>query len=188
MTNIYFPIQLHELKATIAFHSVMEDEFKIGAACIRTMYVNHPGFTLGYRIESGGKSIVYISDNESFNAETMRNATNFEPGVLDRFRSTNGDGNQRIYDFARDADVLIHDATYTPEEYDEKKTWGHSHYEFTLKVARQAHVKRLYLFHHEPSRSDDAVDAIVARCKEIMAREHDTFLCDAAREGDELVW
>ncbi len=188
MTNIYFPVQLHELHATIAFHSVLEEEFMIGSARIRTMYVNHPGFTVGYRIESAGKSLVYISDNESFDAATMKNATNFEQSVLDRFRLQNGDGNQRIYDFARDADVLIHDATYTPEEYADKKTWGHSHYEFTLHVARQANVKRLYLFHHEPSRTDDAVDEIVRHCTEIIARRHDTFVCDAAREGAELEW
>jgi phosphoribosyl 1,2-cyclic phosphodiesterase len=188
MTNIYFPVQLHEMKAAIAFHPVMEDTFAIASACVRTMYVNHPGFTVGYRIEAAGKSIVYISDNEAFDAEAMKNATNFESGILDRFRSASGDGNQRIYDFARDADVLIHDATYTPEEYEEKVTWGHSHFEFTLNVARQANVKRLYLFHHEPSRSDDAVDAIVERCKAVMADRHDTFVCEAAREGDVFTW
>ncbi len=188
MTNIYFPVQLHELKATIAFHSVLEDDFMIGSARIRTMYMNHPGYTVGYRIDADGKSLVYISDNEVFSTEMMKQATNFEPSILNLFQSTNGDANKRIYDFAQGADVLIHDATYTPQEYKDKVTWGHSHYQFALQVARKAAVKRLYLFHHEPSRSDDAMDAIVGRCAEIMNDARDAFICDAAREGDELTW
>jgi phosphoribosyl 1,2-cyclic phosphodiesterase len=188
MTYIYFPVQLHELKATIAFHPVREDDFMIGGVRVRTLYVNHPGFTVGYRLECQGKSLVYISDNEEFSAEMMKIATNFEPAVLDRFRSSNGDGNQRIYDFARGADVLIHDATYTPEEYADKVTWGHSHYAFTLDIARRADVKHLFLFHHEPSRSDDAIDAIVSRCADIITRNGDTFACEAAREGAGFEW
>ncbi|HLP15841.1 MAG TPA: MBL fold metallo-hydrolase [Bacteroidota bacterium] len=188
MTYIYFPVQLHELKATIAFRPVKEEEFMIGDVRIRSMYVNHPGFTLGYRIECRGKSLVYISDNEAFSLEMMTHATNFEPAVLERFKATKGDCNQRIFDFARDADVLIHDATYTPQEYADKITWGHSHYEFTLDVARKANVKRLFLFHHEPSRSDDAVDQIVKHCAGIIARNGDTFVCEAAREGAGHEW
>lgn len=188
MTHIYFPIELHELAATIAFHPVKEDEFMIGAARIRTIYVNHPGFTLGYRIDCEGKSLVYISDNEAFSPEMRLKATNFETAVLDRFQAADGEWNQRIYDFARNADVLIHDATYTPEEYAEKVTWGHSQFEFTLNVARQSNVRRLFLFHHEPSRNDDAMDRIVQRCSAIMAEHGDTFVCEAAREGAEYSW
>ncbi|MGE5313415.1 MAG: MBL fold metallo-hydrolase [Acidobacteriota bacterium] len=189
MTHIYFPIELHELAATISFHPVKEDEFMIGDVRVRTMYVNHPGFTVGYRIESDGKSLVYISDNEAFSAEMLKKATNFEPSVLSRFQSAGGDCNERIYDFARGADVLIHDATYTPEEYfADKVTWGHSHYEFTLDVARKAGVRQLFLFHHEPSRSDDAMDDIVRRCAGIMAGKGDTFRCEAAREGAVFEW
>jgi phosphoribosyl 1,2-cyclic phosphodiesterase len=188
MTHIYFPIELHELAASIAFHPVKEDDFMIGSVRVRTMYVNHPGFTVGYRIESGGKSLVYISDNEAFSPEMRKKATNFEPAVLDRFQLTNGDWNQRIYDFARDVDVLIHDATYTPEEYADKMTWGHSHYEFTLNVARKSNARHLFLFHHEPSRSDDAMDGIVSRCADLMGQHGDRFVCEAAREGSGLEW
>ncbi|MFA6455965.1 MAG: MBL fold metallo-hydrolase, partial [Bacteroidota bacterium] len=155
MKKIYFPIQLNELKANIHFKSVGEEEFTIFDTRVRTLYVNHPGFTVGYRIDYRGKSIVYISDNEPFDKASATSMTNFEPVVLKKFLAQDGDPNQRIVDFARGADIFIHDATYTPEEYVDKVGWGHSHYLFTLKLANEANVKHCILFHHEPNRTDE---------------------------------
>ena len=148
MKKIYFPIQLNELKANIHFRSIREEEFSIFDAHVRTLYVNHPGFTVAYRIDYKGKSIVYVSDNEPFDKESATRMTNFEPIVLEKFLDQKGDPNQRIVDFAKGADIFIHDATYTPEEYVDKVGWGHSHYLFTLKLANDANVKHCILFHH----------------------------------------
>jgi len=88
----------------------------------------------------------------------------------------------------RGADVLIHDTTYTPEEYVNHVGWGHSHYLFSLKVADEAGVKRLVLFHHDQTHDDDKVDEIVQKCrKEIKTRGY-RFECIAAAEGLELEW
>jgi ribonuclease BN (tRNA processing enzyme) len=79
--------------------------------------------------------------------------------------------------------VLLHDATYTPEEYIDRVGWGHSHYLFTLRVAAEANVKRLYLFHHEPNHSDDKVDDILKKCKKEVKTRGYRFECEAAAEN-----
>jgi phosphoribosyl 1,2-cyclic phosphodiesterase len=188
MNRIYFPVQLSELKAKINFRPITEEEFTIFGAHVRTMYVNHPGFTVGYRLEYKGKSLVYISDNEPFDKEVARRMSNFEKVVQEKYAAVPGDPNQRVFDFAKDADVLIHDCTYTPEEYVDKVGWGHSHYLFTLKVAAEANAKHLILFHHEPNHNDEKVDDILAKAKKEIKTKKFTFQCTAAREGMELTW
>jgi phosphoribosyl 1,2-cyclic phosphodiesterase len=188
MKKIYFPIQLNELKAKFHFKSIGEEEFSIGDARVRSIYVNHPGFTVAYRIDHQGKSFVYVSDNEPFDRASAAGRTNFEPSVMQRFLDTPGDPNQRLIDFARGADVFIHDATFTPEEYADKIGWGHSHYRFTLQLAGAAAVKHCILFHHEPNRTDDQIDGILEQCRGEIARNGYTFACSAAAEGVELAW
>jgi phosphoribosyl 1,2-cyclic phosphodiesterase len=186
MTRIYFPIQLNELKAAIHFHPVREEEFPVFNAAVRTLYMNHPGFTVGYRIEQQGKSIVYISDNEPFDRQAAGTMANMEKVVLDSLTASGKDPNERVFDFARNADILIHDCTYTPEEYVDKVGWGHSHYLYTLKVAAEAGVRHLVLFHYEPNHSDDKIDEILRKCRREIKTKGYTFTCTAAREGLEL--
>ena len=184
MNRIYFPVQLHELKAKLNFRPIQEEgEIKIGDCVVKTLYVNHPGFTIGYRLEYNGKTLVYISDNEPYDREVAASLSNFEPAVKAKFESKKGDPNQRVFDFCEGADVLLHDATYTPEEYIDRVGWGHSHYLFTLRVAAEANVNRLYLFHHEPNHSDDKVDDILKKCKKEVKTRGYRFECEAAAEN-----
>ncbi len=186
MNKVYFPVQLSELRAKINFQPLGEGTIDIFGTSLSSIYVNHPMFALGYRIESGGHSVVHISDNEPFNRNISRSLYNVEKSILDKYSKSTGDPNQRIYDFARGADVLIHDATYTPEEYAQRVGWGHSDYLFALKVAAEARVKKLILFHHDPSHSDVKIDRIVETCRrEINARKY-SFECAAASEGMEI--
>jgi ribonuclease BN (tRNA processing enzyme) len=116
-------------------------------------------------------------------AQSLRNV---EKSIVEKYSRTVGDPNQRVFDFVRNADLLIHDATYTPEEYVDRVGWGHSHYLFTLKVAAEGNVKRLVLFHHDPAHNDEKVDDILKKCKnEIKIREYE-FDCVAAAEGMEI--
>jgi phosphoribosyl 1,2-cyclic phosphodiesterase len=186
MNKIYFPIQLNELKASIKFRKVGEEKFRIHDAQISTIFLNHPTFAIGYRITKDGKSIVYISDNEPFDRELSQAIRNVEKSVYDKYAKQEGDPNRRIFDFVRDADVLIHDATYTPEEYVNRVGWGHSHYLFTLKIAAEGNVKNLVLFHHDPIRTDEQVDEILATCRREIKNRKYRFHCVAAAEGLEL--
>jgi phosphoribosyl 1,2-cyclic phosphodiesterase len=186
MDRVYFPVRLSELKASINFLQVGEEEFKIYDATVQTIYVNHPGFTLGYRITFNNKSIVYISDNEPFDREITPYLFNWEKEVIERFDSVPGDPNQRIFDFVRGADLLIHDTTYTPEEYIEKVGWGHSHYLFTLRVAHEGQVKRLLLFHHDHMHTDNMIDEIFEHCKNEVKKRKYKFNLMVASEGMEI--
>jgi phosphoribosyl 1,2-cyclic phosphodiesterase len=186
MDRIYFPVRLSELKASIKFLQVGEEEFKIYDATVQTIYVNHPGFTLGYRITFNNKSIVYISDNEPFDREITPYLFNWEKEVIERFDSVPGDPNQRIFDFVRGTDLLIHDTTYTPEEYIEKVGWGHSHYLFTLRVAHEGQVKRLLLFHHDHMHTDNMIDEIFEHCKNEVKKRKYKFNLMVASEGMEI--
>jgi phosphoribosyl 1,2-cyclic phosphodiesterase len=186
MDRVYFPVRLSELKASIKFLQVGEEEFKIYDATVQTIYVNHPGFTLGYRITFNNKSIVYISDNEPFDREITPYLFNWEKEVIEKFDSVPGDPNQRIFDFVRGADLLIHDTTYTPEEYIEKVGWGHSHYLFTLRVAHEGQVKRLLLFHHDHMHTDNMIDEIFEHCKNEVKKRKYKFNLMVASEGMEI--
>lgn len=188
MNKIYFPVQLNELKAKINFRPLREGKTQIFDAELTSIYVNHPSFALGYRLNAGGRSLVYISDNEPFDREVARSLKNVEKVITDKYSESKGDPNQRIFDFARGADILIHDATYTPEEYVNRVGWGHSHYLFTLKVAAEAQVKKLILFHHDPSHNDEKIDEIVETCKKEVKNRDYKFECFAAEEGMELQW
>ncbi|HUL43010.1 MAG TPA: MBL fold metallo-hydrolase [Bacteroidota bacterium] len=183
MNKVYFPVQLNELKATLKFHPIEEEEFSVYDAKVRSMYVNHPTFAIGFRITCGGKTLVYISDNEPFDRKVARSIRNVEKKIIDRFDRTSGDPNQRVFDFVKNADVLIHDTTYTPEEYVDRVGWGHSHYLFTLKVAAEGNVRRLVLFHHDPAHDDAKVDDILKKCKKEIQNRKYRFDCVAASEG-----
>ncbi len=186
MDRVYFPVKLSELKANIKFLQVGEEEFKIYDATVQTIYVNHPGFTLGYRITFNNKTIVYISDNEPFDREVTPYLLNWEKEVVERFNNISGDPNKRIFDFVKGADLLIHDTTYTPEEYIEKVGWGHSHYLFTLRIAHEGKVKRLLLFHHDHMHTDNMIDEIYKHCKNEIKKRKYKFNLLVAAEGMEL--
>ena len=135
--------------------------------------MNHPGCTLGYRLTADGKVLAYTTDNEPFG---------------DAAASQHLAKPARHVSLARDADLLIQDAQYTPEEYAPHRVgWGHSTYLDALQIAQQAHVKRLVLFHHDPSHSDAEVDAIVARCQAQIVQQGLDIECLAAAEGSVLI-
>ncbi|HUN66210.1 MAG TPA: MBL fold metallo-hydrolase [Bacteroidota bacterium] len=186
MNKIYFPVQLNELKATLKFRKVGEEEFSLGDARIQTLYVNHPTFAIGYRITHRGKTVVYISDNEPFDRRVAQSLRNVDKQIVDLYLRSTDDPNKRVYDFVRNADVLIHDATYTPEEYVDRVGWGHSHYLFTLNVAAQGKVKQLVLFHHDPSHNDEKIDDILKKCRNEIRTRRYPFECIAAIEGMEI--
>jgi phosphoribosyl 1,2-cyclic phosphodiesterase len=140
MTAPYFPVQLQELVACRSFEDVKDRSTKIGAATVHSFPLNHPQGAAGFRIESPHGVIVYATDLEHGHPK------------LDSV----------LRDYSAAADVLIFDAQYTPEEYESHKGWGHSTWLEATRVAREARVGQLILFHHDPSHSDVVCDGIVA--------------------------
>jgi CheY-like chemotaxis protein/phosphoribosyl 1,2-cyclic phosphodiesterase len=182
MEFTYFPVELNQLPATITYHDLTEGVRTIGGARVATQYLNHPAMTVGYRVEADGVAMVYLVDHEPFSDDLWRAGA--EPG---RIESILHEGDRRHARFMADADLVIHDAQYTPEEYAAKKTWGHSSYDYVVRIAAAAGVRRLALTHHDPSH-DDAFVADIERRARALAMELGTGLdVFCAFEGCELV-
>ena len=171
MNPVVFPVTFEELDATIDFCAVDERKQRRQGYEVSAYPVRHPGGALGYRFtdtSQGGKSLVYISDNE------LGSGGKYETPV--GWRS-------KLIDFVKGAKVLIHDSTYTAEEYDHYRGWGHSTYGDALTLALEAGVQHLLLFHHKPERGDEELDQRVEACREIVKDRGSQLEVDAAAEG-----
>lgn len=159
----HYPLQPGDLACD--FHRVGADApafFRARGLDVRTQPVNHPGGALGYRVEHGGFAFVFIPDAELDPPE---------PTVP----------RDEIVGFCRGADVLCHDAQYLPGEVGQRRGWGHSSADEAADLAVEAGARHLVLFHHDPDRTDDALDALEARARARLAPHG--VECTAAFEG-----
>ncbi len=168
MQYTYFPVTLEALRADVRYHDLLEGSFRLGEVEVRTRYLNHPALALAFRLEADGASMVYVCDHEPHAPEI---AAGRGPLV----------GQDRAHaDFLSEADLVIHDAQYTAQEYASKVGWGHSTLEYAVRVCREANVRRLALTHHDPLRTDDALDDLM---EDLLAEHGADFEFFAAREG-----
>lgn len=160
-----FPITVGNLPGEFAFHDVGDDDFMVGEMTVKSRLIPHVGNTLGYRVGYEGASVAYLSDHQM-----------------------PVDGSMALAAGARElcegVDVLIHDAQYTPVEFAEKSTWGHCTIDYAVWVAIECRVRRLVLFHHDPTRSDDELDRLVVEAQR-RAEPHGVQVV-AAYEGQML--
>ena len=162
-----FPIRLSDLPCQLNLVEINHSEFNIGDLTIKSSFVCHPGATIGYRVKNGNSTLTYLPDHEP-----VLGSTNFphEP------EWTSG------YDLAKDADLLLHDAQYTPEEYRPRVGWGHSTIPDALAFAKMTSVKKMMFFHHDPSHSDGQLDNLL---KAALRERNYPFEVGIAAEGDE---
>ena len=121
-------------------------------------YYFHPkDGSYNYRIECAGKSIVLATDVEQY-----------------------VDSDQRLIKFAEGADVLLHDSQYDLDQYKMFQGYGHSNFKMACDVANQAKVKKLLLFHHDPTNDDEALEKIESEAKKLFTNT------ELAKEGWEF--
>lgn len=159
MLHPNFPVPLQIMGAQLDFNNLeIGQRVQIGDVLVESALLNHPGEAVGYRVNWQGCSVAYVSDTEHF------------PDRID----------ENVLWLARNADVMIYDATYTDEEYYSEKSskvgWGHSTWQEAVKVAKAANVKKLVIFHHDPLHNDDFLDSIAEQVGQqfpdsLMARE-----------------
>jgi len=181
MEFTYFPVDIGQLPASITFQELGEGTYEIGGARIVAQYLHHPTMTLGYRVEVDGAALVYACDHEPF-SETLWH----DDPARSHAESIVHEGDRRHARFMAGADMLIHDAQYTPEESPSKKNWGHSTYEYAVGIAAAAGVRELVLTHHDPTHDDTSVDEIEARARGYAADLGDAVRVCCAHEGLEL--
>jgi len=152
----WFPLRLQDTPSSKEYVSLSEDTYNCHGVKVTAVMIHHPQGAAGYRLERNGRAIAILPDTEP-------GADNYVAAV------------RRL---AKDAAVLIHDAQYTPTEYnDHYRSWGHSSWMHAVEVARHAGAERLVLFHHDPERSDDQLDQIQRDVRKVFPTT------DVARQG-----
>ncbi|PKN73984.1 MAG: MBL fold metallo-hydrolase [Deltaproteobacteria bacterium HGW-Deltaproteobacteria-10] len=163
-----FPVNFDAINARISYQETCSESYQLGSMTITPIALSHPNQGSGYKFEEDGKCFVFLTDNEL------------------GFRHEGGLDYADYLNFSRGADLLVHDAEYTEEEYKKTRSWGHSVYKDALKLALEANVKQLGLFHHNQERFDDAVESIVNECHKEIALHGRDLTCFALRQGSEL--
>ena len=180
MQHSFFPIEETDLKADISYRTVIAGEqFQIANATIMPILMNHPVVNFGYLINCDGRSLFFTGDYEPL-------LNNYTPGDIEYLRC------QQMIDEVVDSlvqsiqgvDALIIDSSFTEQEYLQKKNWGHGTYNAAIQLAIKANVKKLFLTHHEPTRTDKELDKIYAE----ILKNHQDIACEIyiAQEGVEI--
>jgi phosphoribosyl 1,2-cyclic phosphodiesterase len=159
MSTPYFPVRFSDIAATVHFVQLSDAPLTLGEVEIQSFCLTHPQGSSGFRVSYRGKTVVYATDHEHGQE----------------------DADLRLLNASRGVDLLFYDAQYTPEEYPSRMGWGHGTWLQATRVAAAAAVKRLVLFHHDPSHDDAEIEAILAAAQA-------KFPCTiAAREGETLI-
>ena len=163
-----FPVKYSDITAQVSYPEACPTTFDIGSITVIPIALNHPNGGCGYKFIEDDKTFVFLTDNElGF----------IHPGGLPF---------EDYLDFCSKADLLIHDAEYTPEEYKTFIEWGHSDYTATLELAFNAAVKKLGLFHLNQERTDAGMDKIVQDCHKRIAAKSRNLTCVGVAGGMEF--
>ena len=185
----FFPVGTETWLANTNYLNPTEDnQLSYGPISFTYQSVHHPGTTYGYRILVNGKSILYISDNECLflNKAIREKYAEFnseEQALYDAMQQEEYDSELALI---KGADILIHDAQYTAEDYRKKHGWGHSCYIDTVNTAIDAGVKELYLYHHDPTYDDKTIEKIGESALAIIEDRSSPLKCYIAREGMQI--
>ena len=163
MESTYFPVPFSELPSNIEIEELKNFSFTIGQVSIRTLRANHPGNCVGYRLLTPEVLLTFFPDTEP------------RPGK-----------DMEMIDFVRESDALILDSQYTAAEYKQHVGWGHGCVDDSVALAIAANVKKLYLFHHDPDRNDEQLDALLKHARSLATAKKSKLQIEAAREGTSI--
>ena len=164
----FFPVKFENISAEFDFRLLKKGITLLSGIHVLPIEISHPDGGFGFRFEEDGKTIVFLTDNEL------------------KFRHKTGRSFEEYADFCRNADILIHDAQYTDEEYKTHVSWGHSTPSQVLELAEKADVKKVVFFHHDPERTDAELDLIVSKARHQMNKDGSSISCLAAMAGQEI--
>lgn len=172
MYGVYFPVGVKDFAAHMEYKDLREGNYDMDGIKVMTKLLTHPGNCLGYRVDHKGKSICYITDNELYPQDSeffMKNVR------------------EQLVRFVRGTDILIHDATFFDDEYKKRVNWGHSCVSQVVKLAHEANVKRLYLFHHDPEQSDADLDKKLNIANHLISELGSSTECFLPVEQEEIL-
>jgi ribonuclease BN (tRNA processing enzyme) len=180
----YWPVTAGELAANIQYNQIKETTLDMGGGLsVTSKYLNHTILCLGYRIDYQDKSIALIFDHEPF-----RNLFSVKPDDKGYDEDAAKEGeiaaaeeNEKIRNFIRGADIVVHDTQYIEDEYLSHIGWGHATFEHAVTAVNGANVKKLVFFHHDPAHTDKQLKQLEKKyssnstAKIIMAKERMTL-------------
>ena len=159
----FFPVHMSDFRGELRYHDLKgNDGFQLGGIAIKVRTIPHIGNTLGFRIEADGAAVAYLPDHQ---APVDRATVSLD-----------------VLELCDGADLLIHDAQYTEEEFVELFDWGHSTPAYAVQVANEAGVRRLDLFHHDPGHTDRQIDVMLRAARQV-AQSVGKLEVNAAKEG-----
>ncbi len=164
MESPYFPVEFNSLAANFTYHDTCGDSFRIGNTKIDTVSISHPNQGVGYKFTNNGNSFIFLTDNE---------LSHIHEGGLPF---------DKYVEFCSGADLLMHDAEFTAEEYKFTKMWGHSVYDDVLELGIRAGVKKLGLVHHNQNRTDADLDRILENCRKELVKRGSSIECVAVAQ------
>lgn len=186
METSFFPISLSDMPSAIVIEELKETKFAIGKVKVDSRRLYHPGKCFGYRLTTRNGSIAYLPDNEPYDVRNLAPGAQrgTEPGQtpLDP-----AEERSRLVEFLHRSEILIIDTQYTDDEYSHKVGWGHGSLSSVVSLAIDAEVRRLFLFHHDPTHDDRMVDEMVEGARMLVLESGKPIEVEAAREGAE-VW
>jgi CheY-like chemotaxis protein/phosphoribosyl 1,2-cyclic phosphodiesterase len=157
----YFPVQMSAMAATMHFLALKDNPVEVGGIGVHWEYANHPGSTVGFRLDLSGKKIGYFTDNEFLRGYVGHPARAIDsPERLKPYEA--------MLRFLDGVDCLIHEAQYTNEEYLRKINWGHTSVSNACVLAKLTGAKRWYITHHEPTHDDNALDRQVSLVRQVL--------------------
>jgi ribonuclease BN (tRNA processing enzyme) len=165
-----FPIDSAGLTGEWSFQAIADETLRVGGVTVTARHIRHRGPTLGFRVEAGGAVMAYLSDHG--------------PGAEGRGTEHDGVVPDGVLDLVEGADLLVHDAQYTGEEYERLRHYGHCTPGYAVRVAAAGGVGTLALFHHDPGRDDAGVEEMVHLALASAEAEGYKGEIVAAAEGD----
>ncbi len=176
----YFPVREAEMKARIEYVTLAPDQsIRIGSATVTPCLMNHPVVDFGYRIEANGKSVFFTGDHEP----PLNIYAPHDPEYAE-YQHFIDEKTATILRAMAGVDVLIADSSYTRAEYTSKMGWGHGTFDSSIQYAKLAGAKNLFCTHHEPTRSDDALEAAFSQAMQEHPHQAGDPVVRLAREGE----
>jgi phosphoribosyl 1,2-cyclic phosphodiesterase len=159
----YWPVSAKELAAHIEYNQIKETTLDLGGGLtVTSKFLNHPVLCLGYRFNYNGKSVAAVFDHEPFRNlfADGRSEDGYDEQTAKEGEIAAAEENEKIKSFMKDADIVIHDAQYSQDEYLRRTGWGHGSCEHAVQSAQAANVKKLIFFHHDPTHADSKLEQI----------------------------
>jgi phosphoribosyl 1,2-cyclic phosphodiesterase len=185
MATPFFPVRLYDLPGKIDIKKLETMDFDIGKVHVQAKPMNHPGMCVGYRLFTSSGSIAFLPDTEPFDAFKLHSV---KSRLLSPEQTRKRAEKERaaLVEFLHGTDVLLLDTQYTDEEYQEHVGWGHGSLSSAVRLALDAQVRKLILFHHDPNHSDATIDAMVESARKIVANSGQGLKVEAACEGAQI--